>query len=277
MNCSYSATPRALALGVEAADELRIHREIGEHAPARDALGAEDDVEVRAGAQPAGGLERRRDAVARRPDGHRRLDRHDRRPPARSPAPIAAQTASTLRQSGSARASTYSGGTATTRSGPSATAAVVSVVARRRPAATASRQRLLQPRLAGKRRAAGVDELDGARVDVAADDLVPGARDVRRQRQAHLAERDDDRPHPVDRLAAPSAHRLAPRSRAPSRRSARSAGPPRASPPATCRRRARSRRTPRARRAAARGAAARSASSCPRRRRAAPARSPIRT
>ncbi len=56
-------------------------------------------------------------------------------------------------------------------------------------------ERLLEAALAGKRRHAGVDGVDRARVDVAADDLVAGARDVGRQRQAHLAQRDDDRPH----------------------------------------------------------------------------------
>ncbi len=56
-----------------------------------------------------------------------------------------------------------------------------------------------EPGLAWKRRSPGVDELDDARVDVAADDVVARARDVRRQRQAHLADRDDDRSHPHTR------------------------------------------------------------------------------
>ena len=55
--------------------------------------------------------------------------------------------------------------------------------------------RLVEAGLAGKRREPGVDGADGGSVDVAAHDLVAGARDVRRQRQPHLAERDDDDLH----------------------------------------------------------------------------------
>ena len=61
-----------------------------------------------------------------------------------------------------------SGGTAMTRSGPSATAAVVSA---RRPQATRAddlAQRLVQAALAGEGRPRGVHELDDPRVDVAA-------------------------------------------------------------------------------------------------------------
>ena len=58
--------------------------------------------------------------------------------PACRPAPIAATAASSAPQSGLAFPSTASGGTATTRSGPSATAAVVSSWARSAPLAITS-------------------------------------------------------------------------------------------------------------------------------------------
>ena len=51
-----------------------------------------------------------------------------------------------------ASASTTSGGTATTRSAPSATAAVVSVVRAQAPVADDLGQRLVEPVLAGERR-----------------------------------------------------------------------------------------------------------------------------
>ena len=82
-----------------------------------------------------------------------------------------------------------------TRSGPSATAAVVSVVARSRPAATSSAIASSRPASPGNGASPALTASTARGVDVAADDVVAGARDVRRQRQAHLAQRDDDDPH----------------------------------------------------------------------------------
>ena len=71
----------------------------------------------------------------------------------------------------------------------------MSAVARSRPPRDRVAQRLLQSLLAGERRAPAVDEVDDARVDVAADDLVAGGGELRRERQPDLAERDDDGAH----------------------------------------------------------------------------------
>ena len=57
-------------------------------------------------------------------------------------------------------------------------------------------------------------ELDDALVDVAPDDLVPGVRDLHRQRQPDLAQRDDDRAHQsLHGLAACGRSRARPRRR----------------------------------------------------------------
>ena len=54
------------------------------------------------------------------------------------------------------------------------------------------RQGGYEPLLTRERLLRGVDELDNARIDVAADDLVAGQRDLGGERQSDLAERDDD-------------------------------------------------------------------------------------
>ena len=69
------------------------------------------------------------------------------------------------------------------------------MLARRRPAATAAASALLEALLAGERRAALVDQRDGALVDVGADDVVAVRGDLRGERQAHLPEGDDDGLH----------------------------------------------------------------------------------
>ena len=180
-----------LAALAEPADELRVGREVAQDAPAEHALGAEDDPEVLLRAQSRGGLERRGDAGARRPDRDGRLDR-DRR--ARS-------------QAGADR------GDHRVEGGPVGLGVRVDVQRRHRhdeigplghggrrvgrgpqaPAPHGLAQRLLQALLAGERRQPAVDQVDDARIDVAAGDLVPGGRELRRERQPDLPERDDDR------------------------------------------------------------------------------------
>ena len=108
---------------------------------------------------------------------------------------MSASTASSTPKSGRASASTTSGGTAITRSGASATAAVVSVLARSRPAGTSSASASASPASPGNGSCAAVHELDDPRIDVAADDLVTGERDLGGDREADLAEGDDDGAH----------------------------------------------------------------------------------
>ena len=185
--------PAGLAGRAEPAQELGVGREIAEHAPAVDALGAEDGEELVLGAQAAVARERRarpgcgscRPAASSRPPrwcppaGRRRC----------RPAPRPAWP-----KSGRASASTTSGGTATTSSAPPATACGGVGGRAQAPVADDLGQRVGEPVLAGERRLRGVDEVDRGRVDVAADHLVAGAGDLGGERQADLAQRDDDRP-----------------------------------------------------------------------------------
>ena len=121
-----------LAALAEAADELRVRREVAQHAAAEHALGAEDDPEVLLGAQarcapraPArcarASCRRGRSSRSRRScplAGPRRCRRRPRRG-----RPSRAARRRRRRAAGRRRRAP----------GPSATAAVVSVVARRRP------------------------------------------------------------------------------------------------------------------------------------------------
>ena len=120
---------------------------------------------------------------------------HDRPCPPRAAARAdGGDHASRARQSGCASPSTSSGGTATTSPGPRRrppSCPASRAGARRRDLGNASSE----PGLAGERRLPAVHELDDAGVDVAADDLVPGVRDLRRERQPDLPERDDDASH----------------------------------------------------------------------------------
>ena len=140
-------------------------------------------------------------------------------------------------------------------------------VARRRPAPTTSASASASPSSPGNGGCAALTRSTGDRVDVAADHLVAGAGDLGGERQADLAQRDDDR------LQRPPRGARSRRSRRCA--SAASATSTVSSPSASGHHRrvgvpARAgRRTPRARPAAARGGPARSASCRPRRRRAA--------
>ena len=95
---------------------------------------------------------------------------------------------------GRAPASTISGGTAMTRSAPSATAAVVSRRRAQAPGADDLGERLGEAGLAGERRRAALTSVDDvARSTSQPTTSWPGARDLDGERQADLAERDDDR------------------------------------------------------------------------------------
>ena len=184
--------PARLAGGAEPAQELGVGREVAEHAPAVDALGAEDGEELVLGAQAAVARERRRDPVAGRADGQRRLDRHRG---------ARLQAGADVGQHRVERAEVRTGvGVDDQRRHRHdelrAAGDRLRGVGRRpqAPVADDLGQRLGEPGLAGEGRLRRVDEVDRGRVDVAADDLVAGAGDLGGERQADLAQRDDDRP-----------------------------------------------------------------------------------
>ena len=79
-----------------------------------------------------------------------------------------------------------------TRSAPSATAAVVSVVAVSRPSSTISASASARPSSPGNGGWAALTRSTTALVDVAADDGVAGAGDLCGEGQSDLAQRDDD-------------------------------------------------------------------------------------
>ncbi len=105
-----------------------------------------------------------------------------------------------------------------TRSAPAATAAVVSVSTRRRPAGTTSASASASPASPGNGGRAARTSSTTRGVDVTAAHLVAGKCDLRRQGQADLPQRDDDGAHQtavgrlveLHGLAVPSApeHRL---------------------------------------------------------------------
>ena len=252
-----ASTPRASPSARQAADELRVGREVREDAPAEDALGAEDRCEVLARrrsplrAASAGAM---RPRVV--PTGHRRLDAdHDRLPAAGSPRPMSSTTASRIApvrlrvrvdHAAAGRRSTSSGAV---RDRGGRVGRGAQPPGRGRPR-RAPRSRPASP---GNGGAAGVDGLDHARVDVAAHDLVAGAGDAARRaagRSCRARRRRRARRGRPDGLARRRRWPAPPRrTRTVSRPSCER------DDRARRRRRSSSRRTPRARRAAARAAA----------------------
>ena len=108
---------------------------------------------------------------------------------------MSASTESSTPKSGRASASTTSGGTAITRSGPSATAAGRVGAHPQAPGGTMSASASASPASPGNGSLRRTDQLDDPRIDVAADHLVTSQRDLGGDRQADLAEGDDDRAH----------------------------------------------------------------------------------
>ena len=192
-----------LAGRAQAPDQLGVRGEVPEDPAAVDALGREDEVEVALGDQPAGLLEQRREAAARRVQRDGRLDAHGR--PGLQPIADGADRR-VERTPARARAAVDRQG----RDGDDEVGSGGHGVGRARARAQAPRadrllQRLGEPGLAGERRLTGVDGVDHGGVDVAADDLVAGAGDLRGQRKADLAQGDDHRSHDGTRTVSPVA------------------------------------------------------------------------
>ena len=158
-------------------------------------------MEVALGHQPAVLLQQGREAPARRAQRHGGLDRDgglglqplaDRADRGIERAPVGVRAVvDAQRRNGGHEVGAGADGVRRARGRPQA------------PGVDSFLQRLVEPGLAGERGRAGVDLVDDLRVDVAADDVVPRSGDLRGERQADLAERDDDRPHAATSTVSP--------------------------------------------------------------------------
>ena len=176
-----------LALGVEAAHELGVRREVGSTRPLETRSGENATKSRRRGMLRAASAGR----SARGADRHRRLDRRRSVPAWQRRARDVRHGAVEDRASpGRRRRRPSAAARATTRSAPRDGGRGVGRGAQ--PPSATARSAPRCPASFGNGAAPGVDGVDDALVDVAADDLVAGERDLHRQRQPDLAQRDDD-------------------------------------------------------------------------------------
>ncbi len=180
--------PALAALGVDAADELGVAAQVGEDPAGVDALGAEDQREVDAGAQARDLLDHRREAGARGADRQRGLvgdegagleAAGDLAGGGVHPAEVRDALDVDEERHDDDDGLALGDGRGGVGGGPQA--------ARRRDVG----EQLGELRLARERLLAGVDEVDGRRVHVGADDLVALGGELHGQREADLAQGDD--------------------------------------------------------------------------------------